>query len=170
MNQKVAITVDENSRYIVSKDVASIILCWLRHSEFMRYFAVSLLAFMLDLGAFSASLRIFGLPWAVAATLGFVVGLLVAYVLSVRFVFTNRKLRQAPSVELLTFSLVGVCGLGVTQLVLWFGIERLNANPEVSKFCAAGFTFIFNFVVRKLMLFSAAANSSLNLESNHDSY
>jgi len=170
MNQKVTIAVVVSSNFTKSKSFPTLLFQWFRNLEFFRYFAVSLLAFVLDLGAFSASLRVFGLPWAAAATLGFVVGLLVAYALSVRFVFKKRKLRQAPLVELLTFSLVGLGGLGVTQLVLWVGIERLNANPEISKFFAAGVTFIFNFVVRKLILFSSAADSSLNLESNHDSH
>ena len=170
MNQKVAIAVEVSSNFTKLRPLSTLIFQWLRNSEFSRYFAVSLLAFVLDLGAFSASLRVFGLTWAAAATLGFVVGLLVAYVLSVRFVFKKRRLRQAPLVELLTFSLVGLGGLGMTQLALWIGIERLNANPEISKFCAAGVTFIFNFVVRKLIIFSAAADSSLNLESNHDSH
>jgi len=170
MNQKVVIAVNAASNFTKSKPFPTLLFQWLRNSEFFRYFFVSLLAFILDLGAFSASFRIFGLPWAAAATLGFLVGLLVAYVLSVQFVFKSRKLRQAPAVELLTFSLVGLGGLGVTQLVLWVGIERLNANPEISKFCAAGVTFLFNFVVRKLILFSAAADSSLNLESSHGSH
>ena len=149
MNQKVPIFVDVSSDSTKSRPLFTLIFQWLRNSEFFRYFAVSLLAFVLDLGVFSASLRIFGLTWAAAATLGFLVGLLVAYVLSVRFVFKKRRLRQAPLVELLTFSLVGLGGLGVTQLALWIGIERLNANPEISKFCAAGVTFIFNTLVPK---------------------
>lgn len=130
------------------------------YSEFLRYFVVSLIAFVLDLAVFSVSLRLMALPWAMAATLGFVVGVLAAYTLSVRFVFANRKLRQTPLTEMLTFSLVGLGGLGVTQLVLWLGIEHLRFNPELSKFCAAGVTFIFNFVVRKLVLFSTSAVSS----------
>jgi len=127
-----------------------------------------LIAFVLDLAAFSTSLRLIGWPWAVAATLGFVVGVLVAYILSVRFVFANRKLRQAPLAEMLTFSMVGLGGLVVTQLVLWVGIERFKFNPEISKFCAAGITFLFNFVVRKLVLFSTAAVSADHKENHHD--
>jgi|GEM_PF-470417 len=140
----------------------------LRHSEFLRYFFVSLAAFGLDLSAFSLSLRVLGLPWAASATIGFVVGVLIAYVLSIRFVFAGRKLRKTPVMELLTFALVGVGGLGLTQLVLWVGIERLDINPEVSKISAAGFTFLFNFLVRKLMLFSASSNSSAISPTSHD--
>ncbi|MDD5395597.1 MAG: GtrA family protein [Thiothrix sp.] len=159
MSQKIANIVNISSQHKSLGDVASIFFRWLRRSEFLRYFVVSLIALSLDLGAFSASLRLFGLPWVAAATIGFVVGLLVAYILSVCFVFAKRKLRQAPLAELLAFSLVGLGGLGVTQIVLWIGIERLQINPELSKLCAAGFTFIFNFVVRKLMLFNAKAEN-----------
>jgi putative flippase GtrA len=159
MNQKIANIVDISSQYKNLGDVASNVYGWLRHSEFLRYFVVSLIALSLDLGAFSASLRVFGLPWVAAAAIGFAAGLLVAYILSVRFVFAKRKLHQAPFAELLIFSLVGLGGLGVTQIVLWIGIERLQMNPELSKLCAAGFTFIFNFIVRKLMLFNAKSEN-----------
>lgn len=137
----------------------------LRNSEFFKYFAVSVVALICDFIAFSVSLRGFEFSWSMAATLGFVVGVTVAYVLSVRFVFLNRNLHKSPVAELLAFSLVGLCGLVVTQLVMWTGIEWLKFNPEVSKLCAAAFTFLFNFVLRKIILFSA--NSNLIYNKSH---
>lgn len=121
--------------------------------EFVRYFAVSLFALAVDLGLFSILLRFLHLPWAIAATLGFIVGALTAYILSIRLVFSSRALGHVPHVEFLTFTAIGVAGLGVTQLVLWIGIELLHTNPELSKLAAAGFTFLFNFVLRKSILF-----------------
>lgn len=123
--------------------------------EFVRYFAVSLFALAVDLGLFSILLRFLHLPWAIAAALGFIVGTFTAYILSVRLVFSRRALAHAPHVEFLTFAAIGVAGLGFTQLVLWIGIELLHANPELSKLAAAGFTFHFNFALRKSILFCA---------------
>ena len=117
---------------------------------------------------FSISLRVLYLPWAASATFGFLGGVLVAYFLSIRFVFGNRNLRNKPATELLTFSTVGLGGLLVTQLVLWVGIELMGSNPEISKVSAAGFTFLFNFMVRKLLLFRSARHSSAVNGNTHD--
>ena len=122
-------------------------------TEFVRYFLASALALVLDLAVFSGLLRIGGVPWGYAATVGFIVGAVTAYRLSVRFVFTQRRLAQSPAAEFMSFAAIGVAGLGVTQLVLWVGIEWLGANPELSKLAAAGVSFCLNFAARKLLLF-----------------
>ena len=131
-------------------------LTW--RAEFFRYFVVSAAAFIVDFLIFSCGIRIFGLPWPISATLGFVFGVSTAYVLSIRFVFANRKMRRMPLSEFLAFLSVGLAGLVVTQLTLGIAIEWLQYNPEISKIFAAGFTFLFNFLVRKLVLFNHAAS------------
>src|ERR1035437_2427723 len=53
-------------------------------SEFVGYFFVSFAAFVLDLSLFSVGLRVLHMPWAASATFVFVVGVLIAYFLSIR--------------------------------------------------------------------------------------
>lgn len=155
MNSKIISEKDDNLSLLLVEPVVPSLFFMLRNSEFFRYLSASTVALIFDLVVFSVSFREFGFSWAIAVTFGFVVGVTVAYVLSVCFVFSNRNLRKSPAAELLAFSLVGLCGLGVTQLVMWTGIEWLKLNPEVSKLCAAVFTFLFNFLLRKIILFSA---------------
>jgi len=121
--------------------------------EFLSYFAVSLIALAVDLGIFSATIRIVGVAWAWAATLGFCAGVLTAYWLSVLWVFSARRLKHRPQSEFAVFAGIGVAGLGLTQVVLWIGIEGLHVQPELVKLAAAGATFVFNYGVRKAMLF-----------------
>lgn len=123
-------------------------------SEFSRYFLVSAIAFIVDFLFFSFGIRLAGLMWPIAAAIGFFFGVLTAYFLSIRFVFSRRKMHDSPFGEFVAFFSVGLAGLGVTQLTLWVGIEWLKFNPEISKILAAGFTFLFNFLVRKLALFN----------------
>lgn len=130
------------------------------NTEFVRYFLVSLAALAVDLTLFSLGIRVLGMSWAASATISFSLGLLVAYGLSIRFVFASRKFSKTPIMELLSFSAVGLGGLLVTQIILWISIEWFKINPEISKFVAAGFTFLFNFTVRKLLLFSATKKPS----------
>jgi putative flippase GtrA len=121
--------------------------------EFKRYFAVSLIGFLVDLSVFSVALRFFGLSWFLAAALGFSLGALAVWWLSVRLVFKNRALARSPLLEFLSFVTIGVLGLGVTELVLWVGVGVLKMQPELIKLAAAGVTFLFNFVLRKIILF-----------------
>lgn len=121
--------------------------------ELFRYAAVSMAALAVDLTLFSFLLRLAGLPWSLAATLAFVAGVFTAYWLSIRFVFRNRRLAHAPRSEFVAFTMIGLVGLGITQMVLWAGIEHYHTNPEFTKLVAAGVTFLSNFVMRKLMLF-----------------
>lgn len=122
--------------------------------EFIRYFGASLAALAVDLATFSIAMRVAGLSWPVAAALGFVLGMVVAYALSVRYVFSKRTLAQRPWLEFLNFLFIGLMGLVVTQAVLWVTIDRTGLHPEFSKLLAAGITFTFNFVARKLFLFT----------------
>lgn len=125
--------------------------------EFLRYFFVSLCALMVDLGCFSFLFRVIGFNWVIAATLGFFLGSVTAYVLSVRFVFSNRVMARTPAAEFTVFAVIGLFGLGVTQLVLWVGIEVLQMNAELSKLGSSGVTFVSNYVLRKFCLFRQLA-------------
>lgn len=122
-------------------------------NEMAWYFAVSLIGFIIDLGLFSAAIRLGALSWFFAAVLGFSAGAITVWWLSINFVFKNRALRQVPIVEFFGFLAIGIVGLGVTEVVLWLGIELLRIQPEFSKLGAAGITFIFNFAFRKWLLF-----------------
>lgn len=131
----------------------------LRH-DLPRYFAVSLVALLVDVAILSLSLRVLHLGLAWSATLGFAIGAIVAYLLSIRWVFRQRSFGHVPALEFLGFLAIGIAGLGVTQLVLWIGVTELGLLAEAVKLAAAGATFVFNYVVRKSLLFAAARRSA----------
>jgi len=130
-----------------------------RH-DLARYFGASLVALLVDVAALSLSLRVLHLGLAMSATAGFVAGAIIAYQLSIRWVFRQRSFRDAPALEFLTFIGIGVAGLGVTQLVLWIGVTEFHLMPEAVKLAAAGVTFVFNYLMRKSLLFAAARRAA----------
>ena len=131
---------------------------WVRHDLF-RYFAASVLALAADLITLSLCLRVlhFSLGWS--ASIGFGIGALVAYLLSIRWVFRKRAFADAPAVEFLAFVGIGIAGLGITQFLLWVGVVKLHLLPEGVKLAAAVVTFAFNYLVRKTLLFAASART-----------
>lgn len=131
----------------------------LLRTDFARYFAVSLLALAVDMVVLSGCLRLLHLGLTVSASLGFIAGGIVAYLLSVWWVFRKRTYGETPSLEFAAFAAIGVIGLGITQLVLWLGVTWIGLPPELVKLAAAGVTFAFNYLLRKTLLFAAAARS-----------
>lgn len=126
-------------------------------AEFVRYLIASAVALSVDTAVLSGGLRVLEMPLAVAATAGFLAGAAVIYLVSVYWVFETRSLDSLPQLEAATFIGIGVVGLGLTQVVLWVGVTRLQLVPEAVKLVAAGVTFIFNYLLRKSLLFAARA-------------
>ena len=121
--------------------------------ESLRYVAASAAALAVDFGLYSGLIRLAGVDYLVAAPIGFGVGLAVVYVLSVRWVFGHRRLASARA-EFALFALVGFAGMALNQLVIYAGVERFALSYEVAKIVSAGAVFTFNFVARKLLLFT----------------
>jgi len=122
--------------------------------EFLRYFVASAGALCADVGLYRLGLWL-GWAYPLAALLGFCVGAVVAYVASVRWVFSARAVRNA-KLEFGLFVAVGVAGLLLTELLLWLAIGRLGLPPMGAKLGTSTVVFGFNFIVRKLLLFSTA--------------
>lgn len=120
--------------------------------EFVRYFIAGLLALACDYGLYVALVSLAGWHYSHAAALGFSVGLLVIYVLSITWIFSERRLRKAAH-EFLVFVAIGVLGLALTELILLLLTGLIGVDYRVSKLVAAGGVFAFNFGCRKFFLF-----------------
>jgi putative flippase GtrA len=121
--------------------------------EFVRYFVASGGALAVDFGLYRFALHT-GLAYPLAAVMGFCAGAVVAYLASVAWVFEARTIRRA-GIEFGLFVAIGVAGLLLTEALLWLQIERLGMPALWSKGGAAGVVFLFNFAVRKALLFRA---------------
>lgn len=125
--------------------------------EGMGYLAASVVALAADLSIFML-LSYAGCGWYSAAAGGFLIGSVLAYWISVRYVFSSRSLHSA-SAELAIFVLIGCLGLLVVQASMWIGIEVLDMPPVVARLVAIGGSFTSNFLLRKMVLFRSARTS-----------
>lgn len=121
--------------------------------EALRYLVASAIALAVDAGTYIAMIRIGDVHYLVAGPIGFMLGLVTVYVLSVRWVFHQRRLAGRRS-EFVIFTLIGIFGLLVNELVLYVCVERLSMSPELAKLTSAGIVFCCNFLGRKLLLFT----------------
>ena len=120
--------------------------------EFLLYAAASALALALDIGVLQAGLSL-GWGLKVAAAAGFMTGLIWMYAVSVRHIFLKQRSFDT-RLQFLVFAGIGIAGLGLTELLLAILVTRLGLAPMLAKLLAACAVFLFNFIVRKAMLFT----------------
>ncbi len=120
-------------------------------AELLRYFAVSGVALAVDTGTLLLAANFVHYLWA--ATLGFLLGAVTSYLLSVRWVFRHRRLAAFPRTEFAAFAAVGVAGLGLNNLAIYVAVEHAGLGLLAAKAVAAMLTFSFNFGLRKWGLF-----------------
>ena len=77
--------------------------------QFVRYFFVGGFAFIIDFGLLYILTEYAGLHYLLSATLSFIAGLVVNYIISCIWVFNNSKFRNR-IVEFLFFAAIGVVG------------------------------------------------------------
>ena len=123
-------------------------------SELPRYLVVSAVALAVDISLLYLLSTIFGAHYLVANPIAFALGAIVAYVGSVHWAFAKRKMSNR-GLELAIFVAIGIGGLAVNEGMMCLGVEIAALSLLFAKFGAAVTSFAFNFVVRKLVLFSA---------------
>jgi putative flippase GtrA len=87
-----------------------------------------------------------------SAPLAFLLGLIINYLLSIKWVFDKRNINKK-SVEFVIFALVGIVGLLLNQVFIWFFTEIINLYYMLSKIISSGIVFLWNFGMKKYLLF-----------------
>lgn len=127
----------------------------LQRLELFRYGLVSAASFALDFGLLALLRYQFGVHYLMAATISFIAGGVLAYLLSIRFVFSHRRV-ESQAVEGPAFIALGLAGLGVNLLVIKLLVGQMGAPLMLAKLGAACCTFGVNYLLRKILLFSPA--------------
>ncbi|MBL1255553.1 GtrA family protein [Methylocystis sp. Sn-Cys] len=120
--------------------------------DMIRYAAASVFALALDYAVLMSLTKGFGVGYLQAAAAGFLSGLCLIYLLSIRYVFEGRRAR-APRVEILGFLVTGVIGLLLTEALMRLFVGEFGFALSIAKAATAGFVFMFNFVSRRGLLF-----------------
>jgi putative flippase GtrA len=125
--------------------------------QFIRYFGVALVGYCFDFGALIILHELLSVHYLVAASCGFVLGLVVVYVLSSKYVFGESKIKSK-STEFGLFALIGIIGLGILNLLMWVFTDIFLVNYIVSKVIATVFVYVWNFLARRSLYHDQPAN------------
>ncbi|NDP20696.1 MAG: GtrA family protein [Paludibacter sp.] len=125
--------------------------------QLFRYTQVGGIAFIVDFGLLLLLTEYFNVHYLISAGISFLIGLLLNYYLSIKWVFTIRTFEKK-WIELLFFSLIGLIGLGLNEFLLWVFTDILLLYYLISKFFTSFIVYFWNFFVRKFLLFTSKRN------------
>ena len=123
--------------------------------QFFRYTLVGGLAFVVDLVLLFVLTEYAHWHYLVSATLSFLAGLLVNYILSTQWIFRSSKIKNK-KIEFILFGLIGVIGLGLNNVLLYFFTDLIGLYYMLSKLITAVLVYAWNFLGRRYFLFNAA--------------
>ena len=127
--------------------------------QFIRYVFVGGAAFAVDYLALYLLAHFAGLHYLLAASLSYLLGMVANYLVSVRWVFDFRRIRQWER-EFAIFFMIGIAGLILNGLAITLLVEAAGAPYMAAKLAAAAAILFFNFGARKVLLFSAARSAA----------
>lgn len=122
--------------------------------EFTRYVVAGGTAFIVDAGLLYLLTEYGHIHYILAATCGFSCGTVTNYALSVTWVFPHRLI-AARQLEFTLFTVIGLVGLAVNDLLIWWITAYLGFYYLSAKIIATGVGFLLNFSLRKIILFRA---------------
>jgi len=121
--------------------------------QFFKYVFVGGIAYCVDFGSLFFLTEIVKIHYLISAAIAFILGLLTNYALSILWVFPKRSLANR-RVEFFIFSVIGLVGLGLNEVIIWFFTESVHFHYLISKIFSTVVVFFWNFIARKKILFS----------------
>jgi putative flippase GtrA len=121
--------------------------------QLFRYSVVGGLAFIVDFVTLFTLTEFLKIHYLFSAAIAFILGLIINYILSVKWVFTNRVIENQ-LLEFFLFAFIGIFGLGLNELFLWIFTDVLMIYYLFSKIITTIIVFFWNFFARKLILFN----------------
>lgn len=133
-------------------------------NQIMKFGIVGLFCFFIDFGITTGFTNLLGIHYLISKFLGFVVSAVINYLLSIKFVFTQKK-EMDKKKEFTVFLILSAFGLLINEIVMYICIDGVYAHSKglqelvsdggmvaLSSVLATGIVMVYNFISRKLFL------------------
>lgn len=121
----------------------------------MRFGIVGAVATVADWVSYILLTRALHVYYLYAQAAGYGIGITVSFALSIKWVFASRTLGHR-ALDFVVFAAVGVVGLGLTELLIWFFHGVVGLHDLLGKAIATVLVFFWNFGARRYLLFTRA--------------
>jgi len=120
----------------------------------LKYGCVSGLALIVDFAAFLSVSSIFAVPAALAAVVGYLLGGLLHYTISVACVFDKSATGKGHSRLVSEYLLTGVVGAVLTAGIVYIAVDLAGLSLISAKLIAMATTFITVYCLRLFVVFA----------------
>lgn len=120
--------------------------------QFFRYLFVGGFAFLVDFFLLYFFSEFCGIYYLISAILSFIISLIVNYVLSTFWVFNKNQIDNKVA-EFGVFALIGVVGLGFTEIFLYLFTDVFGLYYMLSKIITTAIVMFWNFLARRFMFY-----------------
>jgi len=119
--------------------------------QLLKFGVVGVIAFVIDYLVLFICTEFLGIYYLISSLISFSVSTVFNYIASVKWVFNvNQERRRRKNFVL--FIVFSIVGLGLNQLIMWFGVDVLHIYYMLVKIGATAIVMVFNFVTRKMFL------------------
>ena len=132
--------------------------------QIIRFGIVGFICFFIDFGITAGLANLCGVHYLFSQFLGFVISAVVNYILSIKFVFTQKK-EMDKKKEFTVFIILSAIGLLINEVVMYICIDGIYVHSEqlqaiisdgtmisLASVIATGIVMVYNFISRKLFL------------------
>lgn len=132
--------------------------------QILKFAVVGGISFVVDFLVYAISANVLGIHYIIAGVLGFVISVIVNYVLSMKFVFVSKDDMSKQS-EFVIFVILSLIGMVLNSVILYICIDLIYMNwlwlqgvitikimNLAAKIIATGIVMVYNFVTRKIFL------------------
>lgn len=121
--------------------------------QLIRYTFVGGFAFVIDFTILFLLTEYMGINYLLSALFAFVIGLLTNYLLSRKWVFRDSSINNQ-YIEFSFFTLIGIFGLLLTEVLMWTFTDLMGLYYIVSKLLVTIIVYLWNFFARKFLIFN----------------
>lgn len=121
--------------------------------EIIKYLISGGFAFLADFATLYLLTEFLGLYYYVSVGLGFLVGVVIVYILNTRWVFKYRA-QKNKNYEFLIFLVIAIDGLCLNLILVPFFTEIAELYYLISKVITTIIVLFWNYTARKYFLFS----------------
>ena len=120
-------------------------------NQILKFGVVGGIAFVIDYVTLIICKEIININVLLSAAIAFTVSVIFNYILSIKWVFDVNKEKNSRK-NFIIFIIFSIIGLGLTELIMWFGTDIIKINYLIVKIIATAIVMIFNFITRKIFL------------------
>jgi putative flippase GtrA len=121
--------------------------------QLFRYVIVGGFSFLIDYGLLYFLTEYANFYYILSASISFIVGLIVNYILSTKWIFRKSRLKNTV-LEFIIYGIIGILGLILNNILLYIFTDFFQIYYMISKLITAVLVMGWNFVGRRIILFN----------------